>query len=393
MNFKKIIALILAAVACVAMLSACSGGTEDDYEDEKLDGDRFDYFNNDMSKYIAVDKSSYTNFDVELDKSYATGDEGVKAYIDLLREEYKVATDNKIVDRPVVKGDVVMLYYKGYKDGVAFAGGSNMEDEKPYALEIGSGSFIPGFEDALIGTIPSETSKDKLVSIHLTFPKDYHNKEMAGQAVVFECYIEYIVEYAPAEYTEEFITKTIKYTTTDKDIKASFEKYLKDELIPSYRKSEALNAIWSELFETAVVKKYPQVELDHYYNSYVDQYKYYKQYYEYMGYKFNTLDEFVVAYLGLSAGEDWKEATKEQCEIDVMQNMLFHAIAQQEKIVITETDYQNSLNYYVEYYKSNGQNKTAAEIESEVGSRLIKEYALFEKVNNLLYEACDITYK
>lgn len=405
MNFKKILAILLATILCVSALAACTNDSVEDEitstpsssesgsENKTETVERFDYFDHDMTKYIAVDRSSYEGFKLELEHYLESSEAGVKAYIDMLREVNKVATDNKIVDRPVVKGDVVMLYYKGYKDGVAFAGGSNMEDASPYALEIGSGSFIPGFEDALIGVIPSETSKDNLKSISLTFPEDYHSADLAGQAVVFDIYIEYIVDYAPAEYTEEFITKTLKYTTTDTDVKASFEKYLKDELLPSLRRQEALDKIWNELFENAVVKEYPQSELDYYYESYIDQYKYYKQYYEYFGYKFESLDEFVWAYLGLEKGSDWKTDTKEQCKIDVMQNLLFHAIAQQENIIITQTDYQNSLDYYVEYYKSNGQEKTAAEVEKEVGSRLIKEYALFEKVNSLLFEACEITFK
>ena len=76
-----------------------------------------------------------------------------------------------------------------------------------------------------------------------------------------------------------------------------------------------------------------------------------------------------------------------------MQNLIFHGIAQQEGIVITQTDYQNSLNYYVDYYKSNGQNYTAAQIEEMVGARLIKEYALFDKVQNLLVDSCNVTYE
>ena len=408
MNLKKLIAILLAAVTCATVFTACtiSNSIVDDAENgseessdngsnsgNKEDAERFDYFNSDMSQYIAINTSDYKGTSVTLDKMYDNSDEGVKAYIDMLREEYSVLSTEKITDRAVVKGDVVMLYYEGYKDGVAFSGGSNMSDASPHALEIGSGSFIPGFEDALIGIIPSETSRDNLVDLNLTFPKDYHSADLAGKEVVFKVYIEYITEYVPAEYTEDFITKTLKYTTTDSDIKASFEKYIKEQIIPSLRDTEILNIIWDQLFEKVVVISYPQSELDYYYNSYIEQYEYYKKYYAQFGMTFATLDEFVIAYLGLEDGADWKKATREQCEIDVMQNLIFHGIAQQENITLTQTDYQNSLNYYVDYYKNNGYNYTAAQIEEMIGSRLIKEYALFDKVQALFLEGCTVTFK
>jgi trigger factor len=286
-----------------------------------------------------------------------------------------------------------MLYYEGYKDGVAFQGGSNMNDTKPYQLEIGSGAFIPGLEDALIGIVPSETGRDNLVDLNLTFPKDYHSAELAGKDVVFKVYIEYISEYVPAEYNEDFITKTLKYETKDTDIKASFEKYIKDEILPSIRKTEILNSIWDTLFDKAVIKSYPQSEVDYYYNSYVEQYESYKKYYEQFGMKFASLDEFVIRYLGLEEGADWKKVTREQSEIDVTQNLIFHYIAQQENITLTQTDYQNSLNYYVNYYKNQGYNYTAAQIEENLGSRLIKENALFDKVQTLLADSCNVIYK
>lgn len=404
MNFKKLIAILLATVTCVATFTACNlfNGETTDSESDSENGssengdqtvERFDYFNSDMTQYISINASDYKNTSVTLDKMYEVSNEGMTAYIDMLCKEYSVLSDEKITDRAVVEGDTVMLYYEGYKDGVAFNGGSNMDDDSPHPLEIGSGNFIPGFEEALIGIIPSETSRDNLVDLDLKFPDDYHNAEMAGQSVVFKVYIEYIAEYVPAEYNEDFITNTLKYTTTDEDVKASFEKYLLEELLPSLRDTEILNTIWNELFEKAVVKSYPQSELDYYYNSYVEQYEYYKSYYEQFGMTFEDLDDFVEQYLGLDAGADWKKTTREQSEIDVMQNLIFHGIAQQEGINITQTDYQNSLNYYVEYYKNNGYNYTAAQVESEVGSRLIKEYALFDKIQALMLENCTVTYK
>ena len=154
---------------------------------------------------------------------------------------------------------------------------------------------------------------------------------------------------------------------------------------------------WEKLFDDAVIKKYPETEVKHYYDQYIEEYEYYKKMYTtYYGMSFNSLDEFVIAYLGLESGADWKEVTTENAQTDVSQNLIFHYIAQQENIIITDTDYQNSIQYYVNYYNSQGNGTTtytAKEIEEGLGARFLKEHALFEKVQDLLVEHCTVTYK
>ncbi len=394
MNVKRFLAITLTVIICIAALTACN---KSKLPDEAFDEDgRFDYMNSNMSKYIAIDEKDYKNSTATVDKTLKGDEESVKAYIDVLRNEYAKSTGNKIVDRAVVKGDTVALRYEGWLDGKKFDGGSNMDDKTPHSLKIGSGTFIPGFEDALIGIVPSDTGKDKMVDIPLTFPEDYHSPDMAGKSVVFKVYIEHIDEMVPAEYNEEFITKTLKYTTTDKDIKASFEKYIKDEVIPSVRKSEILNQVWEKVLEDAVIKTYPETEVKHYYDQYVEEYEYYKKMYTtYYGMSFNSLDEFVIAYLGLEKDADWKAVTTENARTDVAQNLVFHYIAQQENLIITDTDYQNSIQYYVNYYNTQGGSTiyTAKEIEEGLGARFLKEHALFEKVQDLIVENCTVTYE
>ena len=97
----------------------------------------------------------------------------------------------------------------------------------------------------------------------------------------------------------------------------------------------------------------------------------------------------MTAYLGSS----WETDMAEQCKIDVTQNLIFHYIAQQEKMVITDTEYQDAIQYYVDYYTQQGQTVTAAQIESEMGERIIKEQALWDKVNEFLIENCEIIYE
>jgi len=106
-------------------------------------------------------------------------DEDIEQYInDALLKGY-------ITDRAVENGDVVNLDYEGKKDGVAFEGGT----AKGYDLEIGSGLFIPGFEEKLVGVMPGET-----VDLDLTFPEGYDEPSLAGQPVVFTVTVNGIAE-------------------------------------------------------------------------------------------------------------------------------------------------------------------------------------------------------
>jgi FKBP-type peptidyl-prolyl cis-trans isomerase (trigger factor) len=151
--------------------------------------------------------------------------------------------------------------------------------------------------------------------------------------------------------------------------------------------NEMANAIWANLANGAVIKGYPKGEIDHFYNSYIEQNNQtYKAYYSTM---FSSFEEFMTAYYGST----WASQLKAQSETDVKQNLIFHAIAQNEGIIITDTDYQNALQYYVDYYTSQGQTVTAKKIEEQLGERMIKEQALFDKVNELIATSSTPTFE
>ena len=408
MRIIRILALIMALLVCISAFASCKDKDEEtttaqsESENESESGTstvtvpRFDYFNTDLTDYVYVDKDFYSTLAVEISSDYIIDAEDVQTYIDARRLESKTAAngDTQVTDQPIKFGDSAFIYYKGFLDGEEFEGGSNWDDEEPYELVIGSGSFIPGFEDGLIGLIPADTSKENPFALNVTFPENYY-EELAGKAVVFEVYVVYSVQYQLPEYNEAFITETLEYTPTGSNVKEEFEAHileqLKAEMAP-YEKSEILNQIWEQILAEAQVLIYPEDEIEYYYNSYLDQYEYYMTYYSYYGYSFESLDDFVIAYLGLDEGADWKAETRESCKIDVAQNLAFHYIAQKENITITDSDYQASVQYYVDYYTSQGATYTAEEIEQGLGSDYLKQHALFEKVNTLLSVNCTVTY-
>lgn len=408
MRIIRILALIMALLVCISAFASCKDKDEEttsaqsESETESESGTstvtvpRFDYFNTDLTDYVYVDKDFYSSLAVEISSDYIIDAEDVQTYIDARRLESKTAAngDTQVTDQPIKFGDSAFIYYKGFLDGEEFEGGSNWDDEKPFELVIGSGSFIPGFEDGLIGLIPADTSKENPFALNVTFPENYY-EELAGKAVVFEVYVVYSVQYQLPEYNEAFITETLEYTPTGSNVKEEFEAHILEQLkaeMASYEKSEILNQIWEQILAETQVLIYPEDEIEYYYNSYLDQYEYYMTYYSYYGYSFESLDDFVIAYLGLDEGADWKAETRESCKIDVAQNLAFHYIAQKENITITDSDYQASVQYYVDYYTSQGATYTAEEIEQGLGSDYLKQHALFEKVNTLLSVNCTVTY-
>ncbi len=398
MNFKKIAAALLAAL-CLFSLAACkedetetSSGTQTTGSEAESGSEitRFDYFSADMRGYVSLD--DYKNISVTLDESYQIDENSVPEYIELLCADNAVEGEEQITDRAVKEGDIVYLYYEGYLNGELFEGGSNMDDESPYALKIGSGAFIPGFEDALIGIVPGETSRENRVDLNLTFPESYGSADLAGKDVVFKVYIEYLTETVPAAYTEEFITDVLQFEAEGNDIKAEFEAHLL-ELLTVSAENAVKDLAWTEILDRLTVYFYPEGEVEYYYDSFVAQYEYYKTYYSYFGYSFESLDDFVCQYEGYPAGTDWKAETQKQSEMGVKQNLAFHYIAQLEGFTVTDDDYADSVQYYIDYYASSGTTYTAAQIEEMIGADMIKSQALFDKVTDLLVENTTVEYK
>ena len=119
------------------------------------------------------------------------------ADVDAEIEKERRANSRTIVveDRPVKDGDITVINFEGFVDGVAFEGGKG----ENYPLTIGSGQFIPGFEEQLIGAKIGED-----VEVNVTFPEDYQAEDLAGKAAVFKCKVNEIKETELPEADDEF---------------------------------------------------------------------------------------------------------------------------------------------------------------------------------------------
>lgn len=123
-----------------------------------------------------------------------------------------------VVDRPAQDGDTVLIDYEGWSDGVQFEGGT--AERQP--LKLGSGTFIPGFEEQLIGVSAGE-EKD----VQVTFPEEYHSEELAGKEAVFKCKVHEIKEEELPEINDDFVKDISEFDTLDElkaDIKENLEK-------------------------------------------------------------------------------------------------------------------------------------------------------------------------
>lgn len=160
----------------------------------------------------------------------------VKETIDRILKNF---AEKKKVEREAKNGDEVIIDFLGKKDGVAFDGGK----AEKFPLELGSKSFIPGFEEGLIG----KKAGDEL-SLDLEFPKDYHAKDLAGAKVIFEVKIHEVRENVEPEINEEFLSKLGDFKT-----KEEFEKQIEEDL-KTQKQTEA-----DEKFKDELVKKLAEV--------------------------------------------------------------------------------------------------------------------------------------
>ena len=192
---KKLLALALAVVSCFA-LTAC--GSDEGKELQDMD----------LSKYLQLGEYSGVEISPQLEE---VGDADVESGVEnLYLNQYE---GEGITDRAVENGDVAYIHFAGYKDDVAFEGGTGETN-----LKIGSGTFIPGFEEGLIGVMPGEET-----ALDLTFPEDYHSADLAGQSVVFKVTVDYIVPEISDEIVASFGND--EYTTV-----AEMEDYVRTTL-------------------------------------------------------------------------------------------------------------------------------------------------------------------
>lgn len=264
-----------------------------------------------------VKLGKYNGLGIKKDKVSVSKEE-IEHEIEHLRSHY---TENVVKESGSVEnGDIAVIDFEGFKDGVAFAGGKG----ENYSLEIGSNTFIPGFEDQVIGMNVGD-EKD----INVTFPKDYHAEDLKGAAVVFKVKVNEIkVKRIPeldADFFEDLGMEGI-------DSKESLEKQVKEN-IKVRKDSEAENKYVDELLEAAgknVKVEIPDVMIDEELNRMV------KQYEETLRMQGLSLEQF---YQFTNSDESkLREQMKEEAVKRITYRLMLEEIAKAENIEISDKD-------------------------------------------------------
>ncbi|AWD62138.1 trigger factor [Limosilactobacillus reuteri] len=165
-------------------------------------------------------------------------------------------------DKPAEKGDTVVIDYRGSVDGEEFDGGS----AENYSLELGSGSFIPGFEDQLIGH-----NADEDVDVNVTFPEDYHAKNLAGKDALFKVKIHEIKEKQLPELDDDFAKDVDEDVDTLAELKEKTKKQLQEEK-DNQAKAAIEDAAINKAVANAEIQDIPQAMLDDDTNRQMQQY-------------------------------------------------------------------------------------------------------------------------
>ena len=142
------------------------------------------------------------------------------------------------VDRPVQDGDTVLIDYAGFIGDDQFEGGT----AERYPLKIGSGAFIPGFEEQLIGA-----NKDDDVEVKVTFPEEYHAEDLAGKEAVFKCKVHEIKEKEVPEIDDDFVKDVSEFDTLD-ELKASKKEELQ-KAAEARAEDQMKNSVIEKIFE------------------------------------------------------------------------------------------------------------------------------------------------
>ncbi len=191
-----------------------------------------------------VKLGEYKNLKVKKDAVKVTKEE-VQAKIDNLLQEYAELVVKE--DGKVEKGDVAVIDYEGFKDNVAFDGGKG----ENYSLEIGSNTFIPGFEDGIVGM-----KKDEVKDLKLTFPEDYGAEDLAGKEVVFKVKVNEIKKKVVPELDKDFFEDLgMEGITTKEELEKKIKEELKEE-----KAKQADQKYTDELLEKATANM--EVEID-----------------------------------------------------------------------------------------------------------------------------------
>lgn len=300
---------------------------------------------------------------VEVEKSDASvTDEEIDAAIE--RERENNARTVSVDDRAVQDGDMTVLDFEGFVNGVAFEGGKG----ENYPLTIGSNTFIPGFEEQLIGA-----EIDKEVEVNVTFPEDYQAAELAGKPAVFKCTIKEIKEKQLPELDDEFAGEVSEFETLAEyreDVKKNLEEK-KAEEAKNEKEDKVVDAIIAD-----AKMDIPEAMLETQQRQMADDFA---QRIRMQGISIDQYFQFT----GLTR-EAFLEQLKPQAEKRIQSRLVLEAVAKAENIVATDEEYDEEIKKMADAYQMD-----LAEINDMIGAfeqKSIREDICIRKAADFVVE-------
>ena len=300
---------------------------------------------------------------VKVDKADLTvTDEEVDAEID--RERDRNSRTINVEDRPVKDGDMTVIDFEGFVDGVSFEGGKG----ENYPLTIGSGAFIPGFEEALIGAqIGQETD------VNVTFPEDYQAAELAGKAAVFKCTVKEIREKELPELDDEFASEVSEFDTLA-EYREDVKKKLED------RKAAAAKDAKEEAVLDAIVAdakmEIPDAMLETQQRQLVEEFA---QRIQSQGLSMEQYLQFT----GLTPAA-MLEQMKDQALKRIQSRLVMEAVAAAEKIEASDEDFEEEVKTMAEVYQMEADK--VKELLGEKGAKQVREDICIKKAMEFVVE-------
>lgn len=280
-----------------------------------------------VAVYPEVEVKDYKGVEIEKVSDEVTAEDVEKELENLQKRNSRMV----LVDRPAKEGDTVLIDYEGWVGDTQFEGGT--AERQP--LKLGSGTFIPGFEEQLIGVEPG-AEKD----VNVTFPEQYHSEDLAGKEAVFKCKVHEIKEEELPELNDDF-AKDISECDTLEELKKDTEENLK-KAAAARAESQMKNSILEKVYEANDIDV-PDVmvedEITNKMNEFDQQLRgqgmSLQQYFEYLGKK----------------PEEFRDEMREDAYRQVKTRILVSAVADAEDIQATEEDLDKEIELMSIQYK------------------------------------------
>lgn len=277
------------------------------------------------------------------------------------------AEEKVITDRPIQTGDIANIDYEGFVDGVAFENGKG----EKYDLTIGSNSFIPGFEDGLIGANTGEE-----VEVKVTFPDPYKTPDLSGKDAIFKVKVNAIKQKIYPELTDELVAEATEYKTVDEYkeiVKQDLETEKKESADSAKRSEVMMKVIENATFQndlTKDIEAYMEVE---------------KQYWENMAQSYAQVDAktYFANALGYSE-EQYEEYIKTISTNTVKQQKVLNAIVEKEALTLTEEEFNEGVEFYM---KQNNYEEKEEFLTKIGGEEKLRSVLLLNKAQELIVDS------